>query len=70
MKPCEVCGEGKATECIDEGDYWDEHFVRWTILTKWYECDTCLSEFADATQVSFNAKQVRDINELNTRMEL
>lgn len=68
MKTCPVCGEGDVTEVVHYNDYWDEHFARWSILTKGYKCDHCLSEFADAAQVSFNAKQVSGIKELSERM--
>jgi hypothetical protein len=69
MKKCDICGEGHVTEVIDENEYWDAHFHCHIVKMKGYECDVCGSEYANADQVAFNAKQTRDINELNQEME-
>jgi hypothetical protein len=69
MKLCDICGEGHVIEVIDENDYFDVNFVRHVVLMKVYECDHCMSEYANAAQVTFNKQQVVNINKLNEKME-
>lgn len=68
MKKCDICGEGDVTEVIDYIEYWDENFKCHIIKMKVFKCDVCLSKYANAGQVNFNAKQVRDIDKFNQRM--
>jgi hypothetical protein len=68
MKKCDVCGEGTVTEVIDENEYWDSHFHCHILKMKGYECNVCLSFYANSDQVSFNAKQARDVENLNQEM--
>jgi hypothetical protein len=68
MKKCDICGVGNVVEVIDENEYWDTHFHCHILKMKGYECDVCLSFYANADQVNFNAKQARDIENLNQEM--
>ena len=61
MKTCPICGEGEVTEYLDVEDYFDEHFQRWDLPTKWLECSICGSEFATAVQIRFNKEEMDKI---------
>lgn len=55
-KPCPVCGEGQAREITYVGVVED-------LPMKYSECDTCMSEFATAEQINYNAQQIRKMKQ-------